>query len=37
MVLVMARKVLPDCVAYLRPKQLIKLSSNLFVYFFEWD
>jgi hypothetical protein len=28
---------LPDCVAYLRPKQLIKLSSNLFVYFFECD
>jgi hypothetical protein len=28
---------LPDCVAYLRPKQLIKLSSDLFVYFFECD
>jgi len=28
---------LPDCVAYLRPKQLIKSSSDLFVYFFECD
>lgn len=37
MILVRLKKVLPDCVDYLRPYQLIKFNLHLFVYFLGCD
>jgi hypothetical protein len=37
MILVPVKKMLPDCVDYLRPYQLIKFNLNLFVHFLGCD